>query len=216
MMKNVILILLLLFSACTSDTTEIEAVHDTQDSKIGEIEHIETLFDETGFTSEIHKELLYELEICDTNLSQTANCATCTPDFFKISEYKTGTKIEDAFLLQIKALTILKGQNQPLPMRHLIAFERVNGTLVKVNGFRGNLIATRESDLGAKDLIVRFYIPDDEAFLNCLFEWSGEQYKFKTVEAIHGAGGNGPVKEALKDSISKEVYTSLMSNSMLF
>ena len=216
MMKNLIVVLMLLLVACGRTEKEKDTTNNTDNQNSGEIEHIETLFDETEFPSDIHSELLQELEICDTIYSEAALCATCTPDYFKISDYKQGTKTQDAFLLQIKALTVLKGQNTPLPMRHLFVFERVNGSLIKVNGFRGNLIATRESGLGAKDLIVRFYIPEDEAFLNCLFEWNGEQYKFKSVEAIHGAGGHGSVKEALKDSVSKEVYNSLMSNSMLF
>ena len=216
MMKNLILFLLLILVACNNSDTTKDTEKSSDIPELGEIEHIETLFDQVEFSSNIHRALLIELEICDTIYSEIAPCATCTPDYFKISDYKEGTKTQDAFLLQIKALTVLKGQNKPLPMRHLIVFERVNGSLVKVNGFRGNLIATRENGLGAKDLIVRFYIPEDEAFLNCLFEWNGEQYKFESVEAIHGAGGRGPVKEALKDSISKEVYSSLMSNSMLF
>jgi len=215
MMKNLILFLLLVLVACDNADTKKDT-NNIDSPDLGEIEHIETLFDQTEFSSNIHRDLLVELEVCDTIYSEVAPCATCTPDNFKISDYKQGTKTQDAFLIQIKALTVLKGQEIPLPMRHLIVFERINGSLVKVNGFRGNLIATRKSGLGAKDLIVRFYIPEDEAFLNCLFEWNGVKYTFKSVEAIHGAGGNGPVKEALKDSISKEVYRSLMSNSMLF
>jgi len=216
MMKNLILFLLLILVACNNADIKKDTEKNSDNPDLGEIEHIETLFDQAEFSSNIHRDLLMELEICDTIYSEVAPCATCTPDYFKISDYKKGTKTQDAFLLQIKALTVLKGQEVPLPMRHLIVFERVNGSLVKVNGFRGNLIATRKSGLGAKDLIIRFYIPEDEAFLNCLFEWNGEQYKFESVEAIHGAGGRGPVIEALKDSISKEVYSSLMSNSMLF
>ena len=180
------------------------------------IEHIETLFDEVTFPSPVHLELLKELDICDTVISESSPCATCTPDHFKFHAFKDDAKIEDAFILQVRALSVLKGQDQPLPMRHLIVFERENGSLVKVNGFRGNLIATRASTSEARDLIVRFYIPEDEAFLNCLFTWDGNQYKFKSVEAINGAGGNGPVKAELKDSVSVEVYKSLMSNGMLF
>ena len=42
------------------------------------------------------------------------------------------------------------------------------------------------------------------------------KYHFKTVEAIDGGGGFGRVKEAVKDSVSKIVYQSLMDNAMLF
>lgn len=203
--------------SCTSDPNDQErTTWENTNEHVGEITHIETLFDETDFPDPIHKKLLLELEICDTIPPQESGCSTCTPRYFKLHQFKQGVNIEDAFILQIRALSVLKGQDVQLPVRHLIVFERENGTLVKVNGFRGNLIATRESASGVKDIIVRFYIAEDDVFINCLFEWKDDQYKFVSAEAIDGAGGSGAVKADVKDSISGVVYQSLMENGMLF
>lgn len=215
-MKNIgqILFLLLLLISCKGNEEVDEDVKENT-SQVGDITHIETLFDETTMTAEEYK-LLKELNICDTMEVEGSDVAPCSAENFKFMKFNDNAKLENAFLLQIKALSVLKNQEAKLPMRHLIVFEREKGTLVKVNGFRGNLIATRESKSGIKDLIIRFYIPEDEAFLNCLFEWSDKKYHFKSVEAIDGGGGNGRVKDEFKDSISKIVYQSLMDNTMLF
>lgn len=210
-----ILTLLILCFACT-DEPEDEKQIDSTESKVGDITPIETLFDKKYFDSELEYNLLKELDICDTAEVEGSICAPCSAEHFKFTKYNNNKSLEDAFLLQVKALTILKHQDAKLPMRHLIVFERENNELIKVNGFRGNLIATRETKNGIKDLIVRFYIPEDEAFLNCLFVWDEKKYHFKSVEAIDGGGGFGRVKEAVKDSVSKIVYQSLMDNAMLF
>ncbi|MGB0915490.1 MAG: hypothetical protein ACPGVI_05420 [Crocinitomicaceae bacterium] len=184
--------------------------------EVGHISHIETLFDQTEFENGLEYDLLNELQVCDSVEIEDSKCATCTPKYFKLHEYNNNKELNDAFMLQVKALTVMKGQEVPLPMRHLIVFERENGSLTKVNGFRGNLIATRESESGVKDLIIRFYIPDEGAFMNCLFLWKEGQYKFQSVEAIDGAGGHGSVKESMKEEVSKDVYQTLMANAMLF
>ena len=219
LMKNVLLLFLaiIILSSCKSDPVEEPENNGVVSiENVGEIAHVETLFDQSEFSSEMHFQLLKELNVCDTIEVVESTCATCTPDNFKIISFRNDKAEKDAFLLQVKALTVMKGQDTPLPMRHLIVFEREEGKLVKVNGFRGNLIATRESESGVKDLVVRFYIPDEGAFLNCLFVWTDSKYRFESVEAIHGAGGNGSVKESVKEEISKEVYQTLMSNAMLF
>jgi len=184
--------------------------------QVGEITHIETFFNGDEFNSVTEFELLKELNICDTNELEGSPCASCTPEHFKIFPFNKRKTLSDAFILQVKALTIMKGQEVPLPMRHLIVFEREKGALVKVNGFRGNLIATRESESGIKDLVIRFYIPNEGAFMNCLFIWNNGKYKFESVEAIDGAGGHGSVKSSAKAAVSKEVYQTLMSNAILF
>lgn len=197
---------------------QVDVNGDPVESKleVGHISHIETLFDQVDFDNKVEYDLLKELEVCDSVEIEDSKCATCTPKYFKLHEYNNNKELEDAFMLQVKALTVMKGQEVPLPMRHLIIFEREKGSLIKVNGFRGNLIATRESDSGVKDLIVRFYIPDEGAFMNCLFLWNDGKYKFESVEAIDGAGGHGSVKESMKAEVSKEVYQTLMANAMLF
>ncbi len=210
------LLLLFAFSVFSCQNKESDKENQNKKIEVGKITHIETLFDETTFVDSLDYKLLSELQICEIKKSDTSICAECSPKNFRILPFKNNTPKKDAFILQIKALTILKGQTVKLPVRHLILFERENGQLVKVNGFRGNLIATRESDSGAKDLIVRFYIPDEKAFLNCLFSWNGKKYRFISVEAIDGAGGHGAVKESVKEEVSKEVYQTLINHSLLF
>lgn len=207
--------LLVITSSCKEEVEKVNEDTSTE-LKVGDITHVETLFDKTYFDSELEFSLLKELDICDTIKVEGSVCAPCSAEHFKFIKYNNNKGLKDAFLLQVKALTVLKKQEAKLPMRHLIVFEREKNELVKVNGFRGNLIATRESISGIKDLIIRFYIPEDEAFLNCLFVWEDNKYHFKTVEAIDGGGGFGRVKDAVKDSVSKIVYQSLMDNTMLF
>ena len=212
------IIAILLITSC-QDEQEVNGIdkNDTANNvTIGEIKHYEILFDETEFPDDSHQTLLNELNICDSIGATPTGCSPCIAENFKLLMYKNDKTINDAFLLQVKALTILKGQKRQLPMRHLIIFERENGVLVKVNGFRGKLIATRESVTEAKDLIVRFYVPEDKAFLICLFVWTGAKYRFQSVEAIDGAGGQGAVKAEVKEEVSKEVYQSLIKNSLLF
>lgn len=203
----------ILLSACSADPVEDNPVVEDEPS---DIIAIETLFDESSFPDRMHRSLLIELGICDTVPMEVSGCVECGPGNFKFFQHKPASSINDAFMLQIKAESILKGQAVPLPERHLLIFERENGALVKVNGFRGNLIAMRENPSGARDLVVRFWVAEDEAFLNCLFQWKDGKYQFVSVEAIHGGGGNGAVKEEFKDSISKMVYESLTANGLLF
>ena len=186
------------------------------ESTIGEVTVIETMFTGKEVISSVDSVLLRELNVCDFIASDTSIASPCSSAFYKILKSSKDKVISDAFLLQVKSLTIMKGQEVALPMRHLIAFERENGRLVKVNGFRGNLIGTRESAGNVDDLIVRFFIPDEEAHFNCLFLWKDRRYRFESVEAIYGGGGNGPVKESAKEAISKDVFQVLVSNGMLF
>lgn len=209
-----IIFLSILLAACKSEPEE--DVQETIEEQ-SDIIAIETLFDEQAFPDKDHRNLLLELNICDTVPSETSGCVECGPKNFKFFQHKANSPINNAFMLQIKAETVLKGQSFPLPERHLLIFERENGSLVKVNGFRGNLIAMRENPSGgARDLVVRFWVAEDEAFLNCLFQWKDGKYQYTSVEAIHGGGGSGPVKAEFKDSISKIVYESLTTNGLLF
>lgn len=207
-----IFLLIFLFSCKSEVQQEVEVVPNN----VGELRHYEILFNESEFNIKEHSEILEELDVCDTIVGEEAICASCTPDFFKIIPFREDKNVKDAFLLQVKALTVMKGQEEKLPMRHLIAFERENGSLVKVNGFRGSLIASRISESGVNDLIIRFYIPSEEAFFNCLFLWTGDKYRFESVEAIDGNGGTGTIKASMKAEISKDIYQLLMSNTLLF
>ena len=206
---SVLLLSVLLFS-CE------DAVEKKKQSTIGQISAIETLFTSEEILSPVDSTLLSELNVCQFNNSDSSIVSPCNYRFYKLLELNKTKTVSDAFLLQVKALTVMKGQNVSLPMRHLIVFERENGKLVKVNGFRGNLIGKRESESDVDDLIIRFFIPDEEAHFNCLFLWKDNRFRFESVEAIYGGGGNGAVKASAKEGISKDVYQVLMSNGMLF
>tara|TARA_B110000285_G_C15092714_1_gene600070 strand:+ start:25 stop:657 length:633 start_codon:yes stop_codon:yes gene_type:complete len=206
---SVLFLSLLLFS-CK------ESIEKKKQSTVGEISAIETLFNSEEQLSSIDSTLLNELGVCQFNYSDSSIVSPCSYRFYKLLEFNKTKTVSDAFLLQVKALTVMKGQRASLPMRHLIVFERENGKLVKVNGFRGNLIGTRESEGDVDDLIIRFFIPNEEAHFNCLFLWKDNRFRFESVEAIYGGGGNGSVKASAKKSISEDVYQVLMSNGMLF
>lgn len=220
-MRNLLRIfpVVILIAACSQNDPEEVKKEDVktqeQETKPEKVTQVETLFDESTFSDPKHLELLKELDVCAVNDS-TAMCAPCSPSNFKLYPLKKDANISDAFMLQIKALTVMKGQQVPLPVRHLILFEREAGELVKVNGFRGNLVEMREAGSEAKDLVIRFYLPEDETFFNCLFKWNGGQYSFDSVEGIDWGEGTKRVKAEHKESTSKEIYSALMNNSLIF
>lgn len=185
---------------------------------------IETLFDGVEFDNPEHAELLKELKICmQVPDVECPRCAVCSPRFFAIHDLKRGGKVKDFFGLQIKTNTILKGQEFALPVRHLIIFERENGELIKVNGFRGNLIEKIESSSGVDDLIVRFLMKQEDeetkevedVWFNCLFKWDGVRYNYESVEAIEGVNWGGAVKPEFKKETSADVYRDLMEGEFI-
>lgn len=209
-MNRILLIYLLVLFSCTEEIKEIP------ENSVGEITPIETLFDKDELFSGADSVLINELNVCEFFPKEKSVVSPCSEAFYKLIDFNKDKAKSDAFLLQVKSLTVMKGQDVSLPMRHLIAFERENGNLIKVNGFRGNLIGTRSTKGPVDDLIIRFFIPDEEAHFNCLFVWRDKRFRFESVEAIYGGGGNGPVKASAKESISKDVYQVLMSTGMLF
>lgn len=190
----------------------------------GKSTDIETLFSETEFKDPVHGKLLKELKICvQEEDPECPRCAVCSPKFFKIHELKKAGSAKDFFGLQIKALTILKGQEFALPVRHLIIFEREAGQLVKVNGYRGNLIETIASDSGVDDIIVRFLMKQEDeetkevedVFFNCLFKWNGKRYNYESVEVIEGRNWGGAVMPEYKAETSQEVYDDLITGELI-
>lgn len=213
--------LLFLFS-CT--TEKDQTVVDPTAPKPGDKTEIETLFDGTKFDNADHDKILKELKIC----TQEANpdcprCAVCSPKFFRIHELKKSGNVKDFFGLQIKALTILNGQEFSIPNRHLLIFERENGELVKVNGYRGNLIETIASDSGVDDLMIRFLIKEEDpdskkmydVFFHCLFKWDGKRYNYASVEQIFGPWGGGAIKADVKEATSAQVYDDLLDKDLI-
>jgi hypothetical protein len=53
-------------------------------------------------------------------------------------------------------------------------------------------------------------------FYNCLFAWDGKKYTFKSVELIEGSDWRQRLKPEFKDSVSNDIYTTLVRNEMIF
>lgn len=190
---------------------------DEKDPEKDELEVIDDFdFDEKKFKDPVHLELLKELDICDVELSDTSMYAPCTPEYFQIYPYHKDKSVKDAFILYVKAAIPLKGQPYLLPVRHVIVFERENGTLVRVNGFRGELAELRETAGGHKDLVVALYLTGDETLFDCLFKYKDGKYSFEHVIGLDWGEGMRDVKEEMRDSVSKDVYRDLMSKNLIF
>lgn len=105
----------------------------------------------------------------------------------------------------------------------MIVFEREKGGLVKVNGYRGNLIKTISSESGVDDLIIRFLMKQEDeesksienVHFNCLFKWDGKRYNFESVERIEGPNWGGAVKPEHKKQTSAEVYRDLIAGELI-
>jgi hypothetical protein len=173
-------------------------------------------FDDKIFKDSIHLELLKELDICELQFSDTSMYAPCTPEYFQIHPYRKDKSVKDAFILYVKAAIPLKGQPVLLPVRHVIVFERENGSLVRVNGFRGELVELRENKNGHKDMVVALYMTGDETLFDCVFKYKEGKFSFDYVEALDWGEGMRNVKEDVRDSVSKEVYRDLMNKSLIF
>ena len=119
--------------------------------------------------------------------------------------------VENAFLLQIKSKV------GGIKLRRLVTFVRERGELVKVNTFVANLIGTRRSKTHYNDLILRFNdnIDGEIVFYNCIFSWDGTRYKFQSVELIEGATWRQRLKPEFKDSVSNDIYQTLLKNEMI-
>lgn len=181
-----------------------------------EFESFEILFDDESFSDPKSIELLKEINICsDVQTDDKGNIITpCSPKLFKFFPLKEGKPIEEGFILLVKAET------GGFALRRVLIFERENNTLVKVNGFIANLIATRKKEGANDDLLLRFIdkIEGSDVYYHCIFSWESGKYVFKTIEVIHEPAGNfhRRVKESAKDSLSKEIVKILEDNQMIF
>ncbi|MFT5779675.1 MAG: hypothetical protein ACI837_002634 [Crocinitomicaceae bacterium] len=208
---------IVLVSSCASDPEDvIDPDADPNSETLDGFVDVTTDFSETRFVDPLHLTLLKELDIGVMTDQDSTVFASYSPENFRILPFKDGAKLKNAFILQMKAGIVLKGQSLPLKERNIVVFEREAGKLVKVNGYRGDMTALRPGKNGAKDLIITFYSDLDETFFDCVFNWNGKSYDFIAVEAINWGEGFQPVKVSLKDSISKDVYTQLMQTSLIF
>ena len=215
MNKIVYILILVVFSGCSDN--EYLQIEKTNFEDAGEITGIETLFDSDSFDDPKHIELLKELKICSEFQKDTTDYLkpACSPRFFKIFPMRDDAPVENAFLLQIKSKV------GGIKLRRLVTFVREKGELIKVNTFVANLIGTRKSKTHYPDLILRFNdnVGGDVIFYNCIFIWDGKTYKFQTTETIEGNDSQGPwrqrIKSELKDSVSNDIYNTLVKNEMI-
>ena len=213
-MKNIFsfLFLVLLLISC-GEEPEIKKKKHNDTSDQTPFRGIETLFDEQEFSNSLHMKLLKELKICDEFQKDTSNYIkpACSPKFFKIFPLRDDLKESEALLLQIRSKV------GGIKLRRLVAFVREKGELIKVNAFVANLIGTRPSKSHHYDLILRFNdnIDGEIVFYNCLFTWDGVKYKFRSVELIEGATWRQRLKPEFKDSVSLDIYNTLVKNEMI-
>ncbi len=215
MNKFAYILLIVGLSSCTGE--EDLPVKKPINNAIGEITGIETLFDSDAFVDPKHVALLKELKICSEFQKDTSDYMkpACSPRFFKLFPMRDDAPVENAFLLQIKSKV------GGIKLRRLVTFVREKGELIKINAFVANLIGTRKSTTHYPDLILRFNdnIDGDVIFYNCIFTWNGKSYKFLSAETIEGHDSQGPwrqrIKAELKDSVSNDIYKSLVKNEMI-
>lgn len=181
-------------------------------------EGIVTVFEGEKFTNPLHSEILKELDICEFTSSDSTYYATCAPENFKISPYKNSGILKDAFILEMKAGIFPKNAEIPLPpVRHVVIFEREGGKLVKVGGFRGNLIGKRPNvKSGAEDLLLALYDLDDETLFHCVFKWNGKKYEFDSIERLDYGDGFRTLKGKDKAKTTQEIYQQLLQKSLIF
>ncbi len=201
----------LLLVSCNSDIED-----NTEEVKVEEFEPYSILFKESTFSDTASYRLLKELNICSDIAVNDAGelIAPCAASNFTFIPFSAGKSIQNGFILVVRADT------GGFPLRRVLIFERENGNLVKVNGFIGNLIGKRKSDSGYDDILMRFIdkIDGSNVFYNCIFKWENGKYQFKSVEYIEEPAGafKGRVLESVKDSVSNDIYQSLLGNQMIF
>ena len=210
---SIVMLIGLLISCSAEPSGEATDVLEDQD-----IVSTVTDFNDSEFKNPVHVELLKELDVCEFKSADSTYFATCTADNFKIIEYKNGASVKDAFILEMKAGIFPKDQEMPLPpVRHVIVFEREGGKLVRAGGFRGDLIETRENPKsGAKDLLMGLYDTDEKVLFYCWFNWNGSKYLFKEIEGLDFGEGPKPLKKEMRESMTQEIYQTLLEKSLIF
>lgn len=196
----------LVLAGCKSDLPA-DSTGSSNIEESEQFEPIEELFTETTFSDSLQPRLLQELGICSDTTA-----TPCSAENFKFFPLQKKGSLENGFILLIKAET------GGFPLRRTLVFQRERGELVKINGFVANLIGRYPQASGYDDLLLRFRDKDGNQmiFYNCLFTWKEGKYEFKQVEVIQGEGWGGPVKSNLKDSVSQDVYQSILNNQMIF
>lgn len=181
-------------------------------------EGIATTFEGKEFKSTVTEELLKELGVCEFETSDSSYFAACSPENFKISSFKNEGDLKDAFILEMKAGIFPKNADAPLPpVRHVIIFEREGGKLVRVGGFRGNLIGKRpNAKSGAEDLLLALYNTDDQILFHCVFKWNGGKYEFHSIERMDDGDGFRTIKAEHMLETTQQIFQELRDKSLIF
>lgn len=205
----------LFFAGCASEEEDEKPKRPVESEYF---EGVATKFEGKKFKNAVHEDILKELGVCEFASSDSTYYATCSPENFSISAYKNDGDLKDAFILEMKAGIFPKNAEVPLPpVRHVIVFEREGGELVKVGGFRGNLIGMRPNKAaGAKDLLVALYDNDDQTLFNCVFRWNGGKYEFHSVENMDYGQGLRTIKGENKLETTQQIYQQLRDKSLIF
>lgn len=199
-MKN-FLIFLITFSLTISCNNETEIKNDKKISPSFDQKdpsNIEILFDDTKFSSNTEINLLKELGLgmCDPNQKDLSNfkVPACDPKFFKFLPFNKSIPLKNGFLLLVKSMV------HDFPLRRLFVFQRIEGKLVKVNGFIANLIGKRTGSIGYDDLVLRFR-DEEQNFFNCVYVWKNNHYEYNRVEQINDAN----IKPMFQDSMNLDI-----------
>ncbi|TNE52757.1 MAG: hypothetical protein EP338_14050 [Bacteroidetes bacterium] len=187
--------------------------HGTKHGELGKKDQdsssIEVLFTDQEFKHKTERQLLIELGMgmCNPNETDEENykLPPCSPKFFKLFPYQQNKELEDAFVL------LVKSRVHDFPLRRVFVFQRVDGKLVKVNGFVANLIGNRKAKGNHNDLVLRFSDEDQNHF-NCRYSWRNEHYEFAEVEQINDAN----IKAVYQDSMNLEIEELILRNRMQF
>jgi hypothetical protein len=196
------------FFSCESEKTKTPESDDFKPV----VTKVSTLFDQTSFDEKLKYELLAETRICQPYYtdSMPPGVVPCTPKHFAFYEYNHKRKLEDAFLLQVKA-----GVNN-YDYRRLLIFTREKGKLVQMNGINGYLVEQRTRPNEIDDLVVA--IVDDLGNdkydrYDVLIRYRDGKYHF--VEAIGDLYGKFDSKE-LKEKASKMIKERIEEKELIF
>lgn len=210
---------IILFSCSEEEEQPTEWTDEKSKTEVGTTTEVETVYEEGNFDHPVYDELLKELDLCGPAVEDCPRCADCSPRFFRFFDIRKDGEMKDLFAVQIKALTILKGQEFANPTREVRVYVREAGQLVESNRLKGYITERITSSSGVDDLIIRFFriIDGEDHFFNCLFMWSREdkKYKFISVERIEGRNWGGPVKESEKAATSQQVYDELKAEGYI-